>query len=287
MPTAKEENTASGKPIAKARPRQKPKVTLTSISIPVREREWIDIKTQRSHDQKCYEVSKAITRLLRHDQTVPRGIDGAIHCNDIIGECRMQKFDASQWLLEDWISTLATGGERRRYFTIARYQTHPINSCTFKQFKDIQEKVRLILHCKTVYLFRKDLRSPPRREREWIEFFNKKWINSRRNKPQKRKTSGLLHYSESDVKMVWVKLHATWRNQGSPHTRILWNDFKRQYVGAIWSLPKRDFCNFTKRGHMQSFSTTHYLQLALRKRYVWKLRVSSTRRYAWLRGYHE
>ena len=38
MPTAKEEDTASGKPIARARPRQKPTVTLTSISIPVLER---------------------------------------------------------------------------------------------------------------------------------------------------------------------------------------------------------------------------------------------------------
>ena len=78
-------------------------VTLTSVSIPVRERKWIDIETQRSHDQKCYEMSKAITRLLRHDQTVPRGIDGAFQYNDIIEE-----FDgASQWSLEDWTSTLA------------------------------------------------------------------------------------------------------------------------------------------------------------------------------------
>ena len=38
----------------------------------------------------------------------------------------------------------------------------------------------------------------PRREREWIEFYKKKWINSRRNKPQKRKTSGLQHCRESD-----------------------------------------------------------------------------------------
>ena len=63
MPTAKEENTASGKPIAKARPRQKPTVTLTSISIPVLERKWVDIETQRSHDQKkplpdCYDMIK-------------------------------------------------------------------------------------------------------------------------------------------------------------------------------------------------------------------------------------
>ena len=59
MPTAKEEDMASVKPIAKARPRQKPTVTLTSVSIPVRERQWIDIETQGSHDQKCFEVSKS------------------------------------------------------------------------------------------------------------------------------------------------------------------------------------------------------------------------------------
>ena len=38
MPTAKEEEIASGKPIAKARPRQKPAVTLSSVSILVHDR---------------------------------------------------------------------------------------------------------------------------------------------------------------------------------------------------------------------------------------------------------
>ena len=60
MPTAKEEDIASEKPIAKARPRQ-PTVPLTSVSIPVLERKRIDIQTQRSHDQKCHRVSTAIT----------------------------------------------------------------------------------------------------------------------------------------------------------------------------------------------------------------------------------
>ena len=86
MLTKKEEDIASGNPIAKARPRQKPTGALTSVSIPVLERKWIDIETQRSHDHKCYEVSKAMTRLLRHDQSVPRGSDGAIHYSDIIEE---------------------------------------------------------------------------------------------------------------------------------------------------------------------------------------------------------
>ena len=154
MLTTKEEDMASRKPIAKERPWQKPTVTLTSVSILVLERKWIDIETQRSHDHKCYEVSEAIARFLRHDQSVPRGSDGAIQYDDIIEECRKKKFDdASQWLLEDWISTLARRvEERRKDFNFAWIQTLPINSCTFEQLKDIQKIMLLILHCKTMYV---------------------------------------------------------------------------------------------------------------------------------------
>ena len=81
-----EEHRASGRLVAKARPPLKPAVTPSSVSIPVRDRKWIVIETQRSHDQKCYQVSKAMTRLLRHDQSVFGGSDGAIHYSDIIEE---------------------------------------------------------------------------------------------------------------------------------------------------------------------------------------------------------
>ena len=146
------------KPIAKTRPRRKPTVTLTSVSIPVK---WFNIETQRSHANTCYEVSKAITRLLRHDQSVPRGSDGAIHYSDIIEECRKKKFDGAwQWFLEDWISTLAKKEEgRRKDFNLVWIQTLPINSCTCEQFKDIRRKVSLILRYKTMYCYRKDLPS--------------------------------------------------------------------------------------------------------------------------------
>ena len=133
MPTTKEKDKASGKPIAKARPSEKPTVTLTSVSIPVLERIWIDIETQRSHDHKCYRVSKAITRLQRHDQSVPQRSDGAIHYRDIIEECRKQKFDdASQWLLEDWTSTLAKGGGAKKRF---QYCVNPNSSNQFLYFR--------------------------------------------------------------------------------------------------------------------------------------------------------
>ena len=133
MLTTKEEDIASEKPIAKARPRQKPTVTLTSVSIPVLERKWIDIETQRSHDH--YEVPKAITRLLRHDPSVPQEIDGAIHYSDIIEEHRKKVDDASQWLLEEWISTLAKEGRAKKRF---QYCVKPNSSNQFVYPRAIQ-----------------------------------------------------------------------------------------------------------------------------------------------------
>ena len=45
--------------------------------------------------------------------------------------------------------------ERSKDFNTAWIQTLPINSCTFEQFKDIQETMLLILSCKTMYCYRK------------------------------------------------------------------------------------------------------------------------------------
>ena len=78
--------------------------------------------------------------------------------------------------------------------------------------------------------------------------------------------------SSSQQRTRWRRIWLGWtllaiqQNQGSRDTRILGNAFKIQYCGATRSLPKREVCNFTKRGHTQSISTTHCLQLALRKR---------------------
>ena len=85
--TKKEEDTALVNPIATARPRQKPTGTLTtrfySCSWKRIDQYW---NATITHDHKSYEVSKAMTPLLRHDQSVPRGSDGAIHYSDIIEE---------------------------------------------------------------------------------------------------------------------------------------------------------------------------------------------------------
>ena len=81
-------------------------------------------------------VSIAITRLLRHDQSLLRGSDGAIHYSDLIDECRKQNFDdASQLSLEDEISTLAKGRGAKNKF---QYCVNPNSSNQFLYFRAVQ-----------------------------------------------------------------------------------------------------------------------------------------------------
>ena len=87
------EQRATGRLVAKGRPRLKPTVTLTSISIPLRERKWIDSNPERFR-QDCFVVSKAMIRLLRHHSSIPREDDGAVRFDEIMEEFK-KKFDGA------------------------------------------------------------------------------------------------------------------------------------------------------------------------------------------------
>ena len=52
--------------VAKAQSRPKPTLTLSLVSIPYRERKWIDVEPGK-FSQGCFVVSKFLIRLLRHD----------------------------------------------------------------------------------------------------------------------------------------------------------------------------------------------------------------------------
>ena len=85
-----EEHEALGKPIAKARNRMKSTLTLAPVSVPLRGRKWVDVNPG-SYDHECFVVSKAMIRLLRHDQNVPRETDGAVKKEDAVEEFNRRK----------------------------------------------------------------------------------------------------------------------------------------------------------------------------------------------------
>ena len=59
-----EEERASGRPAAKARPILKPSSASNQNFIPVRERKRNDIEVQKSRDHYCFQMSKFMTQLL-------------------------------------------------------------------------------------------------------------------------------------------------------------------------------------------------------------------------------
>ena len=59
------------------KPRPKPTLTLTLVSIAYRERKWIDVDPEK-FSQGCFEVSKFMIRLLRHDDTNGRKVQGKV-----------------------------------------------------------------------------------------------------------------------------------------------------------------------------------------------------------------
>ena len=118
IPIASVENGGTEKPVAMAKPRLKPTLTLTPVSVPYHERKWIDVDTGK-FSQGCFEVSKFMIRLLRHDDTVHREDDGAVRLENL-AELFKAKFDGtSQWTVEAWIAFLAKAEDRTKGFNSA------------------------------------------------------------------------------------------------------------------------------------------------------------------------
>ena len=61
----------------------------------------------------------------------------------------------------------------------------------------------------------------PRREREWMEFHEKIISGGKKASREEDKRYSSLQWIRLMMDMVWGKLHAILRNQGSRHTRIL------------------------------------------------------------------
>ena len=88
-----EEEKASGKPVAKARPISQSSSTSGWDFTPMEQRQWIDIEIQESKDPCCFQVSKFITRLLRHSQQVNREEDAGVYYDQVVDECNEKQSD--------------------------------------------------------------------------------------------------------------------------------------------------------------------------------------------------
>ena len=128
-----EEEKASEKPAAKARPILTPPSTSGWEVTPIEQRQQIDIESQESNDPCCFQVLKFSTRLLRHNQQVYREGDGAVHYDQVIDECKRKAIsemkkdfvNAPHWSIEKWVSVLAKGGGQKKRFQYCLSPNYP------------------------------------------------------------------------------------------------------------------------------------------------------------------
>ena len=74
-------------------------MTLSPVSIPIRERKWIDINPA-SFNEGCFAVSKFMIRFLRHEEHIPGEDDGAVRFDDLIEEFKVKFVGTSEWTVD-------------------------------------------------------------------------------------------------------------------------------------------------------------------------------------------
>ena len=107
---------STGKPAAKARPRQvsAPSSSSTSTTIPIYSRKWIDVEPREQHD-RSYPIVKRMTTLLRHEP-LPRGEDGAIEFRRLKLQFVSRFPNSANWPIRSSINHLERGGGHKKKF---------------------------------------------------------------------------------------------------------------------------------------------------------------------------
>ena len=125
---------STGKLVAKAKPRPKSVVNLSSNCALICERIWIDIDPQPFY-HSCFAVSKFMTRSLRHDSSIHREEDGAVRFDDLMEKLKERFLSTLQWAVSTWLNSLAKGGGKKRTF---QYCLNPYFLNKFMYFCAIQ-----------------------------------------------------------------------------------------------------------------------------------------------------
>ena len=140
---------ATGRPVAKARPRLKPAVTLSSISIPLREsilRDFVKIVLwcQKPWSDCCDMINQSQEEVMeQYDSMISWKIQVKVRWCFAMVNYRLDIYSGKK---EE---------EPRQGFNTAWIHTLPAISCASEKTKDNQEVILLILSCKTMYCYQR------------------------------------------------------------------------------------------------------------------------------------
>ena len=105
--------------IAEARPKQTsiPAISSSTTTLPYHLREWIDVEPGK-YDKSCSDVSKKMTRLLRHDPSVLREEDGAVEFRILAPMFRSEFTSSPCWSIRTWLNYLQKGGSSKEEISV-------------------------------------------------------------------------------------------------------------------------------------------------------------------------
>ena len=106
---------------------QRSRFHITSVS-------GIDVEPGQ-YDKSCFEVSKKMIRLLRHDSSVLREEDGAVDFRILAPMFRSECMSSRRWSIRTWLNYLQNGGGQKKRF---QYCVDPLSADTILHLRAIQ-----------------------------------------------------------------------------------------------------------------------------------------------------
>ena len=111
-----------------------PTTSSPPVTSPYHHREWIDVEPGQ-YDKSCFEVSKKIIRLLRHDPSVLQEEDGAVEFRIFAPMFRSECTSSQYWSIRTWLNYLQRGGGAKKTY---QYCVDPFSADTILYFRAIQ-----------------------------------------------------------------------------------------------------------------------------------------------------
>ena len=147
-------------------------------------------------------VFKCKNSLLECHDTVEvyREADGAVHCDQVIDECKKKQFDkAESWSIEKLVYSSGKRWRTEEKVSILLESelssSIPVPSSNPRTFRNYSHSCITRQSTVTRRFYRVYL---SRRKRRRIEVNSESWFDSRRSQSQNTQTSCVLHFNDSD-----------------------------------------------------------------------------------------